>query len=197
MVFALLVGALRAAGFFLARACDEPAFVANAADRSYASCIQSVSGASTSSRCLIWMRCATLDFETRSTRRTCGAFSGPAEEDAEFEEALLRSNEEVAGLAREHDRIVGRVDALFSKGHRGSRADVPRRPEDPRRGPASARPRWSSSSRAPLPLRPTVCSGSTLDQPCSIVATNRLTADSPCLAARLLSGLRRFHVARA
>ena len=50
----------------------------------------------------------------------------PAEKDAELEEALLRPNEEVAGLAREHDRTVGRVDALFSQSHRGLAQTVPR-----------------------------------------------------------------------
>jgi hypothetical protein len=40
-----------------------------------------------------------------------------AEEHTHFEKAPLRSHEEVAGLAREHDRIVRRVNPLIAKLH--------------------------------------------------------------------------------
>ena len=39
----------------------------------------------------------------------------PAEEDADLEKALLGPHEEVAGLAREHDRVVRGVDALLAE----------------------------------------------------------------------------------
>ena len=38
------------------------------------------------------------------------------EKHADFEKALLRTHEEVAGLAREHDRFVGGVDPLIPEG---------------------------------------------------------------------------------
>ena len=44
-----------------------------------------------------------------------GRLQRAAEEDADFEEAPLRPDEEVAGLAREHDRVVRRVDALLAE----------------------------------------------------------------------------------
>jgi hypothetical protein len=46
------------------------ALAASTSDSSYASRSQSVMGASTSSRCLIWRKCTILVFEARSTRRT-------------------------------------------------------------------------------------------------------------------------------
>ena len=58
--------------FFRWRFFGEPA---RASDNSYASRSQSVSGSSTSSRCLTGIVCTSLDFEARSTRRTCGALS--------------------------------------------------------------------------------------------------------------------------
>jgi hypothetical protein len=51
------------------------ASLASTSDKPYASSSQSVIGDSTSSRCLIWMMFATLDFDERSARRTCGAFT--------------------------------------------------------------------------------------------------------------------------
>src|SRR6266851_871443 len=39
-----------------------------------------------------------------------------AQENAEFQKALLRAHKEVAGFAREHDRVVRRVDALITEG---------------------------------------------------------------------------------
>src|SRR5215471_20638036 len=47
----------------------------NAWDVSYASRIQLVTGASTSSRCLIRIRCATLVFDAWRVPETCGPFS--------------------------------------------------------------------------------------------------------------------------
>ena len=77
----------------------------------------------------MWMMWATLDFDARSTRRTCGAFSGAAEEHADFEEVLLRTHEEVAGLAREHDRLVRGVDPLIAERRRGLAQPLPRVPQ--------------------------------------------------------------------
>ena len=90
----------------------------------------------------------------------------PAEEHAHLEEVLLRPHEEVAGLPREHDRVVRGVDPLVSEGGRRCRAAAPRPPADPLTGPGSTPLRWSSSSRAPPPHRSIACSGSTLDRPC-------------------------------
>ena len=135
------------------------------------------------------MTCTTLDFEARSTRRTCGAFSARPRKTQTSRKCLLRTHEEVAGLAREHDRAVRRVDPLIAERDGGLAQPLPRVLADPRRGPASAPLRSSSSSRAPRLLRPTACSGSTPDRPCPIVATNRLTADSSWLTARYLPGL--------
>ena len=39
-----------------------------------------------------------------------------SEKDAEFEEIPFWAHEEIAGPAREHDRLVGGIDALFAKG---------------------------------------------------------------------------------
>ena len=52
------------AGVFFAR------FPVNSSDNSYASSSQSVIGASTSSRCVTWMTCATFDREEAVDRRT-------------------------------------------------------------------------------------------------------------------------------
>ena len=62
-------------------------------------------GSSTSSRWRTGIVCRSLDFDARSTRRTCGGLDGAAEEDAQLEEGPLRLDEEVAGLLREHDDL--------------------------------------------------------------------------------------------
>src|SRR5262245_25962323 len=43
----------------------------------------------------------------------------PAEEQAELERLPLRTDEEVTGFAREHDRLVRRVDTLVAERGRG------------------------------------------------------------------------------
>jgi hypothetical protein len=47
-----------------------------------------------------------------------GSVHGTAEKHTDFEKAPLRTNEEVAGLARKHDRVVRRVDSLLAEGRR-------------------------------------------------------------------------------
>ena len=84
----------------------------------------------------IWTMCATFDFDLRSARRICGARTVAAEEDAHLEKAPLRPHEEVAGLAREHDRVVRRVDALLAEAPPRSRAAAPTRRAGPRTDPA-------------------------------------------------------------
>ena len=51
------------------------------------------------------------------------------QEDAELEEVLLRPDEEVARLARKHDRVVRRVDALLAEVGRRLAQPLPRVPE--------------------------------------------------------------------
>ena len=51
------------------------------------------------------------------------------QEDADLEEALLRPDEEVAGLAGEHDRVVRRVDPLLAEIGRGLAQPLPGLPE--------------------------------------------------------------------
>jgi len=45
------------------------------------------------------------------------SLQGATEEYAEFEKVLLRTHEEVAGLAREHDRLVRSVNPLIAEGN--------------------------------------------------------------------------------
>jgi hypothetical protein len=47
------------------------------------------------------------------------SLQGETEEYAEFEKVLLRTYEEVAGLAREHDRLVRGVNPLVAEGNSG------------------------------------------------------------------------------
>jgi len=54
------------------------------------------------------------------------------EEHTEFEKVLLRSHEEVAGLAREHDRFVRGVNPLIAEGNGGLAQPLPRIPQIPR-----------------------------------------------------------------
>ena len=53
------------------------------------------------------------------------SLEGATEEDAEFEEAPFRADEEVAGLAREHDGFVRGVDALIAEGRGGFAQALP------------------------------------------------------------------------
>ena len=81
----------------------------------YASSIQSVSGASTSSRWVTRTRLA--DWLSRPghhpahLRRAQGA----SQEDADLEAGAFGAHEEVARAPREHDRMVRRVDALVAE----------------------------------------------------------------------------------
>jgi len=57
------------------------------------------------------------------------SFQGPAEEHLHIKEALLRTHEEVAGLAREHDRLVRGVNPLMSEGNGGLAQPLPSIPK--------------------------------------------------------------------
>src|SRR3954464_1216605 len=65
------------------------------------------------------MRDATRVIDLRPRRRGGASnlwrLDRAAEEDGHLEELLLGTDEEVAGLAREHDRLVRGVDPLFAK----------------------------------------------------------------------------------
>jgi len=93
-----------------------------------------------------------------------GSLQRATEENAEFEKIPLGTDEEVAGLAREHDRLVRSVNPLIDRRKRLSRAAAPKHPADRPRGSASEQLRWSSSSRDLHRPRPTACSDSTLDR---------------------------------
>ena len=51
------------------------------------------------------------------------------EEHAEFEEVSLRTHEEIAGLAREHDRFVRGVNPLIAEGNGGLAHPLPSIPQ--------------------------------------------------------------------
>src|SRR5215475_6041937 len=57
------------------------------------------------------------------------SFQFATEEHAEFEKVLLRANEEVAGVAREHDRLVRSVNPLFAKRNGCFPKPLPRIPQ--------------------------------------------------------------------
>ena len=61
------------------------------------------------------------------------------QEDADLEEALLRPDEEVAGLAREHDRVVRRVDPLIAEIGGGLAQPLPCLPQIVRQIPGQRR----------------------------------------------------------
>jgi hypothetical protein len=58
------------------------------------------------------LRCPVASSHLRSLQRA-------TKEDAEFEKVPLRTHEEVAGLAREHDRFVRGVNPLIAEGNSG------------------------------------------------------------------------------
>src|SRR5712671_3860773 len=49
----------------------------------------------------------------------------PRKHDANLEESCLRANEEIADLAREHDRMVRRINPLLAKLHGGFAQPLP------------------------------------------------------------------------
>jgi hypothetical protein len=58
-----------------------------------------------------------------------GSFQRASEENAEFEKIPLRTNEEVAGVAREHDLLVRSVNPLFAKRNGCVPEPLPRIPQ--------------------------------------------------------------------
>jgi hypothetical protein len=57
------------------------------------------------------------------------SFQRAIEENAEFEKVPLRTDEEVAGIAREHDRFVRGVNPLIAEGNGGVAQPLPSIPQ--------------------------------------------------------------------
>src|SRR5690242_365895 len=58
-----------------------------------------------------------------------GSIDLSSQENAEFKIFLLRTNKEIAALPREHDRVVGGVDALLAESDRRFAEPFPRFPQ--------------------------------------------------------------------